>query len=82
MTSLLAAVALAAAQAAPAAPVDHKQHSATQHAQHQQQGHGQHRGQHECCKKVDGKMVCTMMKGHGAQHPGPDGKGDHEGHAH
>jgi len=63
MTSLLAAVAFTAAQSAPAAPVDHSQHTAAQHAQHMQQQQHQ-RGDHECCKQVDGKMVCTMMKGH------------------
>lgn len=79
MTMLLAAVALAAAQSAPAASVDHSQHTPAQQAQHQQgqqQGqHAQHQGEHKCCKKVNGKMECQMMKGHGTE----KGQADHQG---
>ena len=80
MTFLFAAVAFAAAQTAPA-PVDHSQHTAAQHAQHQQgqqQGkHAQHQGEHKCCKEVNGKMECQMMKGHGAE----KAQGEHKGHS-
>jgi len=82
MTILLAAAALAAAQTAPA-PVDHSQHSPAQHAQHQQgqqQGHAQHKGEHECCKEVNGKMECRMMKGHGAEKGQEDEHQGHSGH--
>ena len=73
MNILLAAVALATAQAAPAAPVDHSRHSAAQHAQYQQGQHAQHQGEHKCCTEVNGKMECQMMKRHGAQHQGQQG---------
>lgn len=82
MNILLAAAALVATQAAQPARTDHSQHSASQHAQHQQ---GQHQGDHKCCKEVNGKMECQMMKGHGAQHQGQSGQGNssqpgHQGH--
>ena len=82
MSILFAAVALAAAQAAPAAPVDHSQHSPAQHAQHQQGQHQQHQGEHQCCKKVDGKMVCKMMQGHGTQHQEHGQADGEQGHSH
>lgn len=81
MNMLFAAAAIAAAQAAPAAHVDHNQHSPAEHAPHQQGQQAQHQGEHQCCKEVDGKTVCQMMKGHGAQHQGHDRQGDQE-HAH
>ena len=77
MTFIFAVAAFAAAQAAPAAPVDHSQHNPAQHAQHQQGQHAQHQGEHKCCKEVNGKMECQMMKGHGAQH---QDQGSHDGH--
>ena len=81
MTMLFSAVAFAAAQAATAAPVDHSQHSAAQHAQHQQgqqQAPGTRRaGEQDCCKQVDGKMECPMMKGDGAD----TAHGQHQGHS-
>ena len=81
MNMLFAAVAFAAAQAAQPAPADHSQHNAAQHAQHQQGQKGQHDGEHKCCKQVNGKMECQMMKDHEAQHHGKAGQGqDHEGH--
>ena len=80
MNILFAAVALATAQAAPAAPVDHSQHTPAQHAQHQQVQHAQHEGEHKCCKEVNGKMECQMMKGHGAQHQAQGGQEGHQGH--
>lgn len=76
MNILFAAVALASAQAAPTVPVDHSQHTTAQRAKHQQ---GQP-VQHKCCKEVNGKMECQMMKGHGAQHQGQGGPQGHEGH--
>lgn len=88
MNLILAAAAFAAAQAAPAAPVDHSQHSPAEHAQHQQGQHAKHQAGHDCCKEVDGKTVCTMMQGHGGQHQGHGQKqaepsaGAHQGHAH
>lgn len=78
MNILLVAVAVAAAQGAPAAPVDHSQHSPAQHAQHQQGQSAKHDGEHKCCKEVNGKMECQMMKAHEAQH---HGQGGHQGHA-
>ena len=77
-------IAMAALAAQPAAPVDHKQHSAAEHAQHQAAGHAQHQqGKHEggpCCVEVDGKMECRMMKGHGGDKAGhAEGQG-HSGH--
>lgn len=82
MNILIAAVALAAAQTTNSAAVDHSQHSPAQHAQHQQAHaqHAQHQGEHKCCKEVNGKMECQMMKGHGAQHKGHESKQGHEGH--
>lgn len=80
MNILIAAAALAAAQTTNSAPVDHSQHSPAQHAQHQHGQHAQHQGEHKCCKEVNGKMECQMMKGHGAQHQGHDGKQAHQGH--
>lgn len=78
MNILIAALALAAA---PAAPVDHSQHSPAQHAQQQGQ-HAQHQqGKHEggsCCKEVNGKMECQMMKSHGGSKAG---QGDVQGHS-
>lgn len=60
MDILVAAIASAAMQTAPAAPAAHAQHSPTQQAQStQQQSHD-----HKCCKEVNGKMECQMMKGH------------------
>ena len=82
MNILIAAAALAAAQAAPAAPVDHKQHSPAEHAQHQQGEHQQHQGMHKCCKEVDGKMQCQMMQGHGGQHQGHGSDKGQQGHSH
>lgn len=80
MNILFAAVALATAQPAPAALVDHSQHSATQHAQHRQGQQAQHQGEHKCCVEVNGKMECRMMKGDGAQHQGEGGQQGHQGH--
>lgn len=82
MNILIAVAAMAAAQTSPAAPVDHSQHSPAQHAQHQQAtgDHAQHKGEHKCCKEVNGKMECQMMKGHGALHQGENAMQGHEGH--
>ena len=78
MSIIMTALALVAStQAATAVPVDHSQHNATQHAQHQQAEKGKHEGQHDCCKQVNGKMECQMMKGHGAE----KGQGEHQGHS-
>ena len=74
ITTLVAAALAAATPAAPAAPVDHSQHTPAQHAQHQK---GE--GEHKCCKEVNGKMECRMMKGHGS---GKDGHGDHRQQQH
>lgn len=81
MNILFTALAFAAAQAAPAS-TDHSQHNAAQHAQHQQGQqqqvqHAQHKGEHKCCKEVNGKMECQMMKGHGTE----KGQGQHQGHS-
>jgi uncharacterized protein involved in copper resistance len=77
MNILFAAVALATAQAAQPAPVDHSQHNAAQHAQHHDGQKGHHDGDHKCCSEVNGKMECQMMKGHGA----PERQqGEHQGH--
>lgn len=73
MNILLASILLAAAQA----PVDHSQHNPAQHAQHQQ-GQKGHEGEHKCCKEVNGKMECQMMKGHAAPDQGK--AGGHAGH--
>ena len=79
MNILFAAIALAAAQAAQPAPADHSQHNAAQPAKHQQGQKGQQDGEHKCCKQVNGKMECQMMKGHEAQHHGQAGQA-HQGH--
>ena len=57
MNILLAAIASVALQQTPAAPAAHTQHSPPQQAQQQSQ-------EHKCCKHVNGKMECAMMKGH------------------
>lgn len=75
MEMLMTALALAAG--AQAATVDHSQHNASQHAQHQQAEKGKHEGEHKCCKEVNGKMECQMMKGHGAE----KGQAEHQGHS-
>lgn len=81
MNILIATLALAAA---PAAPADHSQHSPAQHAQHQAGGHAQHQqGKHEggsCCKEVNGKMECQMMKEHGGHKGGQASDQGHSGH--
>ena len=75
MTLILAALVLAAAQTAPAAPA-HQGHHA---------GHEQKAGQHdckECCKKMagkDGKMEC--MKDEEKKPADGKGQGAHAGHA-
>ena len=81
MYVILSAVALATAQAAPAAPVDHKQHDAAAHARHGQERPAEHQGEHKCCEHVDGKMECRMMKGHGGQHGGGQADQGHQGHS-
>lgn len=80
MTIFLAAVALATAQAASAAPIDHSRANAAQHAQHLQGQHAQSEGEHKCCTELNGKMECRMMKGHGAQNQGQPSHQGHQGH--
>jgi hypothetical protein len=79
ITTLIAAALAAAAPAAPAAPVDHSQHTPAQHAQHQHAQHQGGEGEHKCCKEVNGKMECRMMKGHGSD---KDGHGQHRQQQH
>lgn len=78
MNILLVAAAFAASQAAPAAPVDHSQHNAAQHAQHQKSGEAKHDCE-KCCKEVNGKTECQMMKGDAAKKGGETGH--HQGHS-
>jgi hypothetical protein len=80
ITTLIAAALAAATPAAPAAPVDHSQHTPAQHAQHQHAQHQKGEGEHKCCKEVNGKMECRMMKGHGADHQAQDGHGQQQQH--
>ena len=82
MTMFLTIAAFAAVQAAQPAPVDHSQHSPAQHAQHQQGKAAGHSGEHKCCKEVNGKMECQMMKGHGGQHQGHGQQQGQSGHSH
>jgi len=73
MKTIIGAIALAIAvpAAAQTAPTD----AQAGHSQHQQ------RGQHKsCCKQVNGKMECQMMKGHGSQQPGQGQPQGHSGH--
>jgi len=86
MKTIIGAIALAiavpaAAQTAPTgAQPGHSQHQ--QHVQGQQPGQpGQPQGQHKsCCKQVNGKLECQMMKGHGSQQPGQGQPQGHSGH--
>ena len=85
MTTIIGAIALAIASpvGAQTAPAE----AQAGHTQHQQQGQGQHQhgqpghqqGQHQgCCKQVNGRMECQMMKGHGSQQ---GGQSPHQGHS-
>ena len=71
------------AQTAPAADAQagHSQHHQQGQAGHQHGHSGQQQGQHkECCKQVNGRMECQMMKGHGSQHGGHSQHQGHSGH--
>ena len=88
MKTIIGAIALViaapvAAQTAPAGAqgghAQHQQQGQMQHGQmdHSRMQHGQP-GQHGCCKQVNGRMECPMMKGHGGQQ---GGQSQHQGHS-
>ena len=85
MTILMTAVALAAAQAAPATPASnpHAQHAPGGQADHSKMDHSKmdrsKMGEHcaKCCKKAaDGKMKCAMHSkaGSDSAHQGHSGQ--------
>lgn len=77
MNILISAVALAAAQTAPAV-IDHSQHSPARHAQQQGQ-HQNHAEMMKHCHEMMAKMHKSMHEGHGNQ---PMSQSDqHKGHS-